>query len=174
MILLWYIFFVIALRGLQDAWLRGIEHTLRDNLKPDYDRALIDKNSTSSSYAEFSAWYVMVALALAFIADSFIQWLVNFSIIALLQLLCGNEDFWCYFFEPIFQHPRRDERYPVKIWIWRFPIKLHWLGEGDGQGHSGWHNPLLMWVAGRQVYLKGFLTVVFISMALTIVLSLIT
>jgi hypothetical protein len=93
------------------------------------------------------------------------------SAILFLQLLCGNEDFWHYIFEPIFQHPRRDERYPVKFLIWRFPRELHWLGEGDGQGHSGWKNPVLMYFCGPRVKLLPFLIVVFVSTTLVYVLS---
>jgi hypothetical protein len=162
---------MLALRGLQDAGLRKVEHTLRDNLKSDYDIKIIDKVSTLSSYFEFGLWYLLVAVILYYMPISWTSKIVTFSAIAFLQLLCGNEDFWHYFFEPLFPHPKREIRYPVKIWIWRFPKTLHWLGAGDNEGHSGWHNPLLMFFCGKEVRLKPFLWVVLISTLLVYLLS---
>jgi hypothetical protein len=162
---------VIIIRGIQDAGLRKVEHTLRDNLKPGYDLKLIDKISTFSSFIEFGGWYAMVFLALAFIAESVEQFLATAGATLFLQLLCGNEDFWHYIAEVLFQHPNREIRYPVKIGPFRFPKDLHHLGAGDDQGHSGWKNPLLMFFCGREVRLKPFLAVVFISTLLVFILS---
>jgi hypothetical protein len=172
MILFWYIQLFLLLRGIQDAWLRGIEHTYRDNLCPDYDKKLIDKISTASSYAEFSSWYLFAGWLFSFLCVDFWQWLINVSILAVLQLLLGTEDVYHYLAEPIFQHPKREIRYPVKFWIWRFPEDLHWIGAGDNQGHSGWHNPVLMFFCGKEVRLKPFLITVFISNLLVFIASL--
>lgn len=165
---------MISLRAIQDTWLRGIEHTYRDNLKQGYDLGVIDKASTQSSYAEFSFWYLMSAILVFQFTDSFISACLTFLTLAILQLLCGTEDFLHYVFEPLFQHPNRDTRYPVKFLIWRFPRTLHWLGAGDNEGHSGWHNPLLMFFCGKEVRLVPFLWVVLISNLIVILIAILT
>jgi len=158
---------MIALRGLQDCWLRKSELTYWDL------GAYNDKASTWMSYGEFGEWYAMIILCLCYMSKSWTQGLATFGAIVILHLLCGLEDFFCYFWEPIIQLPRRDVRYPVKFWIWRFPKDLHWLGAGLPElGMSGWHNPLLMLVAGKEVRLKPFLWCVLISTMVIFVISL--
>ena len=155
MINLWFVFICVILRSIQDCWLRKSELTYRDNIKPDVDKGLMDRSSTWITFGEFGFWYIAIFATAYFYPMTIREILWNVGAITWL-VITGWEDLIYYFIEPLFKHPNRDIRYATHIGPWRMPKDFHYLGAGDTEGHSGWHNPLMMLFGGKSVSVKGF------------------
>lgn len=171
MIQFWFIVTMFLIIAITDCLLEKSELTFRDNLK-EGATAIVEKAGRLSSYAKFGIWYLLMAFILYYMPICWEAKIVTFSITAILQLCFGMEDAIFYLVEPLIKLPRRDERYKVKFWIWRFPEDLHWLGAGDNEGHTGWHNPVLMFFCGDRIASEPFLIVVSIANLIVFIASL--
>ena len=103
----------------------------------------------------FIGWYATVIFFFAFTSQSFLDGLIKFAFYPFLHY-AGFEDLLFYLLEPLIKQPNREQHYPTKILCFRFPVDMHYLGEGV-EGHPGLHDRLLELFGGKNVSLRGFL-----------------